>query len=107
MSQDVPRGAELMRIYDISGGGADTAGQKDNEPQKRSARTAGMPPAAVKKRRKKEETGRIRMNNRLDKYFSEYLDQFVFLELMPEYVKRERLDFMRNVPMPIKKEHLK
>ena len=47
------------------------------------------------------------MNNRLDKYFSEYLDQFVFLELMPEYVKRERLDFMRNVPMPIKKEHLK
>ena len=38
------------------------------------------------------------MNNRLDKYFSEYLDQFVFLELMPEYVKRERLDFMRWNP---------
>lgn len=43
------------------------------------------------------------MNNRLDKYFSEYLDQFVFLELMPEYVKRERLDFMRNVPDADKK----
>lgn len=47
------------------------------------------------------------MDNRLDKYFSEYLDNYVFLELMPEYVKRERLDFMRNVPMPIKKEYLK
>lgn len=47
------------------------------------------------------------MNNRLDKYFREHLDQFVFLELMPEYVRRERLDFMRNVPMPVRREHLK
>lgn len=43
------------------------------------------------------------MNDRLDKYFVKYLDEYVFLELMPEYVKRERLDFMRNVPMPVKK----
>lgn len=47
------------------------------------------------------------MNSRLDKYFRDYLDQFVFLELMPEYVKRERLDFMRNVPLPVRREHLK
>lgn len=46
------------------------------------------------------------MNGRLDKYFVKYLDEYVFLELMPEYVKRERLDFMRNVPMPVKKEQI-
>lgn len=44
------------------------------------------------------------MNNRLDKYFVKYLDDFAFIELMPEYVKRERLDFMRGVPIPVKKE---
>lgn len=43
------------------------------------------------------------MNDRLDKYFVKYLDEFVFLELMPEYIKREHLDFMRNVPMPVRK----
>ncbi len=47
------------------------------------------------------------MENRLDKYFEHYLDNYVFLELMPHYIKRERLDFMRNVPMPIAKEYLK
>lgn len=44
------------------------------------------------------------MNNRLDKHLMKYLDDYVFLELMPEYVKRERLDFMRGVPMPVKKD---
>lgn len=44
------------------------------------------------------------MNNRLDKHLIKYLDDYVFLELMPEYVKRERLDFMRGVPMPVKKD---
>lgn len=44
------------------------------------------------------------MTDRLDKYLKKYLDDYVFLELMPEYVKREHLDFMRNVPMPVKKE---
>lgn len=44
------------------------------------------------------------MTDRLDKYFKKYLDDYVFLELMPDYVKREHLDFMRNVPMPVKKE---
>lgn len=44
------------------------------------------------------------MNDRLNKYFVKYLGDYVFLELMPEYVKRERLDFMRNVPMPVKKD---
>lgn len=47
------------------------------------------------------------MIDRLDKYFKKYLDNYVFLELMPHYIKRERLDFMRNVPMPVKKEYLK
>lgn len=47
------------------------------------------------------------MKSRLDNYFKKYVDEFVFLELMPEFVKRERLDFMRKVPMPVKKEHLK
>lgn len=46
------------------------------------------------------------MSKRLDKYFFTYLDEYVFLELMPEYVKREHLDFMRNVPMPVKKEQV-
>ena len=47
------------------------------------------------------------MIDRLDKYFKKYLDNYVFLELMPHYIKREHLDFMRNVPMPVKKEYLK
>ncbi len=47
------------------------------------------------------------MKSRIDKYFKKYLDDFVFLELMPEYVKRERLDFMRRVPMPVKRDQLK
>ena len=46
----------------------------------------------------------IRMNDRLDKYFTQYLEDYAFLELMPDYVKRERLDFMRHVPMPVKKQ---
>ena len=46
------------------------------------------------------------MSERLDKYFFGYLDEYIFLELMPEYVKREHLDFMRNVPMPVKKEQV-
>lgn len=46
------------------------------------------------------------MNDRLDKYFVKYLDEYAFLELMPEYVKRERLDFMRHVPMPVKKKQI-
>ena len=46
------------------------------------------------------------MNDRLDKYFAKYLDDYAFLELMPEYVKRERLDFMRRVPMPVKKKQV-
>ncbi len=47
------------------------------------------------------------MIDRLDRYFRKYLDNYVFLELMPHYIKRERLDFMRGVPMPVKKECLK
>ena len=46
------------------------------------------------------------MNDRLDKYFFRYLDEYVFLELMPEYVKREHLDFLRNIPMPVKKAQI-
>ncbi len=46
------------------------------------------------------------MNSRLDKYFVKYLDEYVFVELMPDYVKRERLDFMRGVPMPVKKQYM-
>ena len=44
------------------------------------------------------------MIDRLDKYFKKYLDNYVFLELMPHYIKREHLDFMRGVPMPVKKD---
>lgn len=43
------------------------------------------------------------MNDRLNRYFSKYADDYVFLELMPEYVKKERLDFMRGVPLPVKR----
>jgi tetratricopeptide (TPR) repeat protein len=46
------------------------------------------------------------LNDRLDKYFAKYLEGYVFLELMPDYVKREHLDFMRHVPMPVKKEQV-
>jgi len=46
------------------------------------------------------------MNDRLDKHLAKYLSDYAFLELMPEYVKREHLDFMRNVPLPIKKEQV-
>jgi tetratricopeptide (TPR) repeat protein len=46
------------------------------------------------------------LNDRLDKYFAKYLEGYVFLELMPDYVKRERLDFMRHVPLPVKKEQV-
>ena len=45
------------------------------------------------------------MNDRLNRYFSKYADEYVFLELMPEYVKKERLDFMRGVPLPIRRKY--
>lgn len=44
------------------------------------------------------------MNDRLDKYLVHHMEDIVFLEFMPEYVKREHLDFMRNVPVPVKKD---
>ncbi len=44
------------------------------------------------------------MNDRLDKYLVHHMEDIVFLEFMPEYVKREHLDFMRNVPIPVKKD---
>lgn len=43
------------------------------------------------------------MNDRLNKYFAEYVNDYVFLELMPDYIKKEHIDFMRNVPMPVKR----
>lgn len=43
------------------------------------------------------------MDDRLNKYFAKYADDYVFLELMPDYIKKEHLDFMRNVPMPVKR----
>ena len=41
------------------------------------------------------------MENRLNKYFAHLAEDYVFLELMPEYMKRMRIDFMRGVPMPV------
>lgn len=53
-----------------------------------------------------ENTGTVgAMNDRLNKHFSKYAEDYVFLELMPEYVKKERMDFMRGVPLPIKKQY--
>ena len=43
------------------------------------------------------------MDDRLNKYFSEYANEYVFLELMPDYVRKEHLDFMRGVPLPVKR----
>ena len=43
------------------------------------------------------------MDDRLNKYFAKYAEDYVFLELMPEYIKKEHIDFMRNVPMPVKR----
>lgn len=44
------------------------------------------------------------MNDRLDKYLMHHMEDIVFLEFMPDYVKREHLDYMRNVPVPVKKD---
>lgn len=46
------------------------------------------------------------MDNRLNKHLAKHLQEYVFLELMPDYVKREHLDFMRNVPMPVRKDRI-
>lgn len=44
------------------------------------------------------------MNDRLDKYLVKNMDDYAFMELMPEYIRRQKLDFMRNIPLPIRKE---
>lgn len=41
------------------------------------------------------------MENRLNKYFAHLAGDYMFLELMPDYMKRMRIDFMRGVPMPV------
>ena len=46
------------------------------------------------------------MNDRLNRYFSGYAEDYAFLELMPDYVKKERLDFMRGVPLPVKSKYV-
>ncbi len=46
------------------------------------------------------------MNDRLNKYFIEKVDEYKFIELMPEYLKRMRIDFMRGVPIPLSNEDL-
>ncbi len=43
------------------------------------------------------------MQSRLNQYFQKYSEEYMFLELMPDYIKRERIDFMRGVPIPVKK----
>lgn len=46
------------------------------------------------------------VTDRLDKYFVKYMGDYAFVELMPEYIKKEHLDFMRNVPLPLKRDHV-
>ena len=41
------------------------------------------------------------MNDRLNKYFLDKVDEYKFIELMPDYLKRMRIDFMRGVPIPL------
>ncbi|MBR2736549.1 MAG: hypothetical protein IKD86_04470 [Firmicutes bacterium] len=42
------------------------------------------------------------MADRLKRHFKKYADEYVFLELMPDYVKKEHIDFMRGVPIPVR-----
>ena len=46
------------------------------------------------------------MNDRLNKYFSKYAEEYAFLELMPDYVRKEHIDFMRGVPLPVKHKYV-
>lgn len=41
------------------------------------------------------------MNDRLTKYFIDKVDEYKFIELMPDYLKKMRIDFMRGVPIPL------
>ncbi|NLY70498.1 MAG: tetratricopeptide repeat protein, partial [Clostridiales bacterium] len=44
--------------------------------------------------------------DRIKKYLKKYLKLFVFDELSPEYIKRAGIDFMKGVPIPLRKEDL-
>lgn len=46
------------------------------------------------------------MNNRLNKYFSFLGEEYVFIELTPDYYKRIHMDFMRGVPLPVKRKYV-
>lgn len=46
------------------------------------------------------------VTDRLNRYFEKFADDYVFLELMPDYVKKEHIDFMRGVPMPVKRDYV-
>lgn len=47
------------------------------------------------------------MNDRLRKYFLDKLEEYRFVELTPDYLKRMRIDFMRGVPIPLSNADLK
>ncbi len=46
------------------------------------------------------------MNNRLNRYFTHMGEEYVFIELTPDYMKRIRIDFMRGVPLPVKRVYV-
>jgi len=38
------------------------------------------------------------------KYFMNHMNDYTFIELMPDFIQKSGMDFMRGVPVPVKKE---